>query len=128
MSHEEIDDRFHNNMNLKTANISTYIQQAFVSGDQTPVFSHVYPPVLGIQEVLLPVHHIPEALDLIKIIKTDLCRVMNHRAILKNFPDSDDLILSTTIQDSWQPFDIQLNVARSPHYYTNKKTMKQPSC
>jgi hypothetical protein len=127
MSYESIDDRFHNHTNLKTTNISDYIQQAFHSGDKTPVFAHVYAPILGAREVLVPSHHIPEALDLINIVKTDICRKMNHRAIIKNFPDHDDLILSTTVNDTWQPFDIQLTITEIDHLHSHQnKRMRLP--
>jgi hypothetical protein len=71
MTDESIEDRFHNNINLKKINISNFIQQAFLSGDQSPVFAHVYEPVMGTREVLVTTKHIPEALELIKVIKTD---------------------------------------------------------
>jgi hypothetical protein len=100
-------------INLTTTTISDFIQQAFISGDQTPVFAHVYTPILGAHEVLVPNHHIPEALEFIKPIKTELCRIMNHRAIITNFLDYDDIILSTTTVDCWKPFNIQLSIAKS---------------
>jgi hypothetical protein len=106
MSYETIEDRFHNNLNLTTTTISDYIQQSIISGDQTPVFSHVYALVMGTREVIVSNHHVPEAMELIKRIKTDLCRIMNHRAIIKIFTEYEDLILSTTTNNSWQPFDI----------------------
>jgi hypothetical protein len=124
MSHESIVDRFHNHLNLKTTTISTYIQQAFLSGDKTPVFAHVYEPIQGIREVLVQNHHIPEALELIKIIRVELCRIMNHRAIIKNFPDYDDVILSTTTTEEWQPFDIQLSVAKTSTSYNDTSNIK----
>jgi hypothetical protein len=53
---------------------------------------------------------------------------MNHRAIIKNFPDHDDLILSTTINDTWQPFDIQLTTTELDHLPTShqNKRMRLP--
>jgi hypothetical protein len=115
MSYEAIEDKFSKSIHLKDTTISNYMQKVFLSGDKTPVFAHVYEPISGTREVLVPSHHIPEALDLIKIVKIDLCRTMNHRAIIKNFEDYDDLILSTTTNESWQPFDIQLSIKESPH-------------
>jgi hypothetical protein len=113
LSHETIEDRFHQGINLTSTSISDFMQQAFISGDQTPVFAHVYAPISGTREVLVHNQHIPEALGLIKVIKTDLCRIMNHRAIITNFADFDDIILSTTTNDKWEPFDIQLSIERS---------------
>jgi hypothetical protein len=117
MSHELIEDRFHKKLNLTTTTISTFIQKAFLSGDETPVFAHVYDQIQGTREVIVPKHHIPEALDLIKTIRIELCRTMNHRAIIKNFPDYDDVILSTTTTTEWQPFDIQLSVEKAANIY-----------
>jgi hypothetical protein len=62
---DDITDRFHENINLTTINITDYIQHHFQSGDKAPLFEHVYEPVLGTREVLVTRKHIPEALDLI---------------------------------------------------------------
>jgi hypothetical protein len=69
MQDDDISDRFHNNINLTNINITDFIQQSFLSGDKTPVFAHVYEPIQGTQEVLVPTKHVPEALDLLKTIK-----------------------------------------------------------
>jgi hypothetical protein len=125
LSHETIEDRFYQGINLTTTTISDFMQQAFISGDQTPVFAHVYAPILGTHEVLVHSQHIPEAMDLIKVINTDLCRIMNHRAIITNFVEFDDIILSNTTNDKWQPFDIQLSIERSVAYNNEPNDRKQ---
>jgi hypothetical protein len=124
MSHETIEERFHQNINLTTTTISEFIQKTFISGDQTPVFAHVYTPIFGTREVLVPNHHIPEALELIKVIKIDLCRIMNHRAIITNLLDFDDIILSTTTVDCWRPFDIQMSIEKSANYHNKPHANK----
>jgi hypothetical protein len=113
---EYIDDRFYNDINLTTCTVTDFIQQAFLSGDNTPVFSHVYSPILGTREVLVTRQHMPEALDLIKIIKTDLCRIMNLNAITKAINKYNDILTTTTTIDPWQPLEIQQDIAIDTTY------------
>jgi hypothetical protein len=128
MNDESIEDRFHNGMNLKTTTITDFIQHSFQSGDNTHVFAHVYQPILGTREVLVQKHHIPEALDLIKLIKFDLCRTMNHKAIIDGFNNYEDIILGTTTHDPWKPFDIQHKIPKTnvEHRFTNTGTTTNP--
>jgi hypothetical protein len=83
---------------------------------------------MGTREVLVTRQHIPEAIELIKIVKTELCRTMNHRAIINSFTDYEDLILSTTTTDNWKPFDIQLAIetTNSPYTDHHHKRMRLP--
>jgi hypothetical protein len=50
MKDEDINDRFHDNMNLTTTTVSTYIQRHFISGNDTPIFAHVHDPICGTRE------------------------------------------------------------------------------
>jgi hypothetical protein len=95
MQDDDISNRFHNNINLASINITDFIQQNFLSGDQTPVFAHVYGPIRGTREVLVPIKHVPEALDLLKTIKVELCRVMNIDSIQKTFINPVELMIQT---------------------------------
>jgi hypothetical protein len=89
---ECINDRFYIDINLTTCTVTDFIQQSFFSGDNTPIFAHVYNPILGTREALVAHHHILEALDLIKIIRTDLCRIMNMNAITQAIANFDEII------------------------------------
>jgi hypothetical protein len=123
---DSIDDRFYNDIILTTCTVTDFIQQTFLSGDNTPVFAHVYNPILGTREALVAQHHISEALDLIKVIKTDLCRIMNTNAITQAIERYDELITSTTTTDPWQPLTIQQDIAIDDTYthYQNLLTKK----
>jgi hypothetical protein len=110
MIEEDITDRFRGSINLTTINISDFIQQYFISGDTTPIFAHVYEPIQGTREVLVGHKHVPEALDLIKNIHSELCRHMSHDTIHRTFPTPDELLSVTNSTDPWQPFDIQSSI------------------
>jgi peptide subunit release factor RF-3 len=62
MFDKNIQDRFHNKLNLKTTTVTTFSQTEFLSGDKTPIFVHVFNPDLGTREVLVAPHYIPEAI------------------------------------------------------------------
>jgi hypothetical protein len=123
MHDEDINDRFHNNLNLTTTTITDYIQRHFLSGDKSPLFAHVYDPIQGTREVLVPIKHVPEALSLIKHIKAELCRVMHQRSIELAFDNIDEIITITASTPPWQPFDIQTEiVATATSYQTSNIT------
>jgi hypothetical protein len=56
------------------------------------IFEHVYPPILGNPEVLVRRHHVPDALSLIEFIHVELCRIMNHKAIIQTYSDNDYIL------------------------------------
>jgi hypothetical protein len=124
MHDESIEDRFYNGMNLKSTTITEFIQKSFISGDDTPVFAHVYEPILGTREVLVEKHHLPEAIDLIKLIKFDICRIMNHKAIISSITHYDDIILGTTIHEPWKSFDIQHKIPKTHNISNHKHPQK----
>jgi hypothetical protein len=68
MHNEAMEVRFDGNINLTNTTIKKYIQQKYISGYSKPLFAHVYEPILGTIEVLIKPHHLPEALDLLKVI------------------------------------------------------------
>jgi hypothetical protein len=135
MHDESMLDRFHLGNNLKTTTISTFIHKCFKSGDGTELFDLVYPPIMGTCEVLVRHHHIPEALDLFKTIHIELCRTMNHKAILLAYDDPDPLLQATTTTEIWQPYDIQSTITNAPgppqdknyDQPRNKRTKLHPS-
>jgi hypothetical protein len=51
---------------------------------------------------------------------------MNHHAIMKSLANFEDIILSTTNCEQWQPFDIQLSIERSSAYHNNIKIHRPP--
>lgn len=111
MEDDCIETRFRNNFNLKETSVHEYIQQAFISGDGTPVFGHVFEQINGIREVLVPTRHIAEGIELIKVIQHELCRVMNKESIEMTFhQEAESMILQATEADQWEPFDIQSEI------------------
>jgi hypothetical protein len=113
MQDECIHDRFHNGTNLTKITISNFIQQCFNSGDGTYLFEHVYAPILGTREVLIKRQHIPEALSLLETIHVELCRIMNHTAIIQAYEDIDNILQQTTVTEPWKPFDIQAEISKA---------------
>jgi hypothetical protein len=126
MQEDDITDRFHNDFNLTTINITDFIQQNFISGDTTPIFAHVYDPINGTREVLVPLKHVPEAFDLIKTLKVELCRVMNLKSIQQSFDDGDDIIRQANISTPWTPFDIQTSIPAAHNTSIQYKPPQQP--
>jgi hypothetical protein len=120
MLDDDISDRFYNNINLTTTTVTDFIQCNYLSGDTTPVFAHVYAPLLGTREVLVTIKHIPEALDLIKTIRIELSRAMNTTAIQQTFADADDLISETATTTPWTPFDIQATIPAAMCFHTTR--------
>jgi hypothetical protein len=123
--------RFYNGVILKATTVTEFIQQCFLSGDYSPIFEHVYEPVLGTREVLVKQCHLPEALDLIKIIKVELCRIMNHAAIIRAFVEYDNLLNATTNTEPWHPYEIQKSISHLQNYpplhdTTNRDRSKRP--
>jgi hypothetical protein len=125
MQDDDISGRFHNNIDLTQINITDFIQQNFTSGDRTPVFAHVYEPVGGTIEVLVTIKHVPGALDLIKTIKVELCRVMNPDSIQKSFLYPEDVVLQATTTKIWTPFDIQTTIPETLTNHPKKNTQLQ---
>lgn len=111
MQDEEISSRFHKGINLTTTTVTEFIQTAFISGDNSPVFAHVYEQENGIQEILITCRHIAEALDLIKILEPELSRIMNHKTMETTFQKpANELLLQASTTEYWEPLDIQLNI------------------
>jgi hypothetical protein len=110
MSDDDINDRINNNINLTTTNTTAFIQQHFISGDNTPVFAHVNEPICNIREVLVTTKHIPEALALIKTINIDLFRIMNRTAVSNTFENAEELVLTTHTTTAWKPYKIQQSI------------------
>lgn len=111
MQDECIESRFYQDINLKTTTVNEFIQQAFISGDTTPVFGHVFDTLYGTKEVLVPVHHIAEAIDLIKVIKYELSRIMNNQAMEQTFNiQADQLLMEAQDVDPWEPLNIQTEI------------------
>jgi hypothetical protein len=85
------------------------------------VFTQVYEPVQGPREVLVPFKHVPEALDLIKTIKAELCRVMIPDSIQKAFIKQDDIITQAITMKPWITFDIQTTIPEAHTTHLRKK-------
>jgi hypothetical protein len=127
MSDEDISDRFNNNINLTTTTISDHIQQNNHSGDNLPVFAHVYEPNQGTREVLLvAIKHVPEALSQIKQIKIKLSRVMSKLSIQLALADVEDIIELAATTPPWQPFDIQTAISATTTTTTYNETNHHP--
>jgi hypothetical protein len=58
-------------------------------------------------KTIILMERVREAIELIKIIKQELCRVMNTRAIHRAFTYYEQLITDTTNTPQWQPYYIQ---------------------
>jgi hypothetical protein len=125
MIEEDIMDRFCNNINLTTTTISDFIQQKFISGDNTPVFAHVYEPIFGTREVLVAHKHVPEALDLIRHIPVELCRYMSLDTINHSIVDSDNILAIANSTDPWQPFDIHTSIQATIYLDSPKRNTRQ---
>jgi hypothetical protein len=126
------------NESLETPNVTTtvltdYIHRAFLSGDNTPIFDHVYSPCNGKCEVLVRRSHVPEAMGLIKVIRTELCREMPGDLAYKVFDDAEALIELGYTTPAWRPFDIQLQIppalttitTANRTSYNNKRSQRQ---
>jgi hypothetical protein len=123
MHDEDITDRFHHKMNLTTTTVSTFIQQNFLSGNETNIFAHVHDPIRGTREALVTRNNIPEALNLIKCLNVELARVMNNQAIQTVFETPEYIITATTTTQQWHPFDIQKTI---PHAQYSTYSKHQP--
>jgi hypothetical protein len=69
MGDKAIEDRFYHGHNLKAITVTDFIQQCFMSGDDSPILKHLYAPILGTRKVLIKHCYRSGALDHIKIIK-----------------------------------------------------------
>lgn len=111
MQDEEIDSRFYKGINLTTTTVTEFIQTAFISGDKSPVFAHVYEQENGIREVLVTRRHIAEAIDLIQVLESELCRIMNAKTMEYTFQKpANELMLQASTTEYWEPLDIQLDI------------------
>jgi hypothetical protein len=117
MQDEDIQDRFHNGVNLTTTTVSEYIKQQFYSGDDTQIFAHIFDPINGNREALVPRKHIPEELQLIKYLNIELSKIMNQQAVHNVFENPEEILALTTTTQPWTPFDIQKSIPHT-HYPT----------
>jgi hypothetical protein len=87
---------------FESLGISQYLKNCILSGDETPLFEMVYPPIDGTRETIVKNYHFAEALDFAEVFRGELARDMNMATISLVFDDPSRAIKECNEQP-WEP-------------------------
>lgn len=88
---------------METIGVTQYLRTVPRSGKGTLLFAYVFPPILGIREVLVTHANAAEAASYVRVATGELAREMNQDAIKLVFRKPEAAVEAMK-QDKWMPF------------------------
>jgi hypothetical protein len=109
----QFEEHIHNGIDLCKTTVYEFIVQNYKTAAGVKILDLVFPPILGVLEVLINKDQIAEGSCVTKLLMGDLANLMSDNAIATTFQNPQEVITKGLAQERWQPFYLTALVPES---------------